>query len=121
MMNVCPANAAGETWEDFAEGTPLDSTMTAEFRNKTKRLAAVYRRAARELTDPEYEWPTELVLSIERLADVHYGDSAALSDAIKEDTVTLIQWAKPSRKAASRVRLRLRLPPAGTGCKKYVD
>lgn len=116
---ICPANASLDQFDILDENAYLGSTMTTEYRKGIKKLAAVFKRAARQLVDSDYEWPERVSPSIERVAEEYYGESASLTDAAKEDVVTSIDW-HTSRKFSNRVRLRLGLPPAGAGCKKYV-
>lgn len=119
MNVICPANEATDRWSLLASDVALGSAWSPEYRKEMKQLAAAYSKAARQLVDPNYEWPDTAAPSIERVAEQFYGDSAAVTRATKEDVVTEVDFST-STKSADRVRLRLGLPPAGTGCKKYV-
>lgn len=119
MTIICPANAALSEFNDLFAEAAYGSTMTAELQVPAKGLAVANRKAARQLMDSDYEWPVSVAPSIERVAEELFGDSASLSAFAREDVVTPIDW-HTSGKSADRIRLRLGLPPAGTGCKKYV-
>lgn len=119
MTIVCPANAVQDAFDTAAQGVYLGSAMTTGYRKALRKLAAADKKAARQLIDSGYRWPATVAPTVQRVAEGYYGDSAELMDVAREDTVTQMDWQE-SRKPANRIRLRLGLPPAGSGCKKYV-
>ena len=119
MTIVCGVNAEADGFDEFSMDVPYGAVMTAEYRQRMRKLGATWRRAGRQLVAPDHAWPASVAPSVERVAEQFYGYASAIADAAKEESVEPINW-DDSRKATNRIRLRLGLPPAGTGCKKYL-
>lgn len=119
MTAVCPSIQALVRFNRVYEGGYVDDPMTDELRTEAKKLSAADRQAARQLVDSDYAWPESVARDVERVAERIYSDAAELSYFAKQDTAIQIDWGS-STKAATRIRLRLGLPPGGTGCKKWV-
>lgn len=120
MTVVCKVNSEVERFDDFSMDVPYGAAMTDEYRHRMRELGATWKKAGLQLVDSDYEWPAAVAPSVERVAEKFYGYSAAIIDAAREDSVEPIDWDN-NHKFTDRIRLRLGLPPAGTGCKKYVD
>lgn len=119
MTIVCVVNRDMNNFDEFSAEVPYGVVMTNDYRQRMRELGRTWKKAGLQLVDSDYEWPEDVAPSIERIAEQFYGYSAAIIDASREETVEPINW-DDTRKYSDRVRLRLGLPPGGTGCKKYV-